>query len=588
MTEKVIYDAPLETIKSLDITESATPRRYRLLSCVDFIQAKKLVILEFTEFPNVPYTALSYVWQGNAPSKDFNSRVFTVPVPDGDAPGDPIGVEVLHETCLASMARGITHVWLDRLCIMQKSNEDKRWQIPRMYDVYRRCQICIVAPGGLQCLVRLGDETQWIHRGWTLQEAVAPAAVIVLFSWGLGSRSAYAGEIQGNIEEVTPAKSAVTSLSLIVDACTTGSLAVENGDARLLLEVKLFSSHPADRSYKDFPFWRQTRRVLSPNVGALARIMSKDLDQDAREYSIWQSALMRTSSRPVDMVFSVMGLFGVTLDTSQFGKQDRVQATIALARAILDKGGRATWLAAAFRIQPSRQISTFPLFPRTSVSGKAYVKVTGGMLEVSLLMENEYPIKEALVPIPGGSMDQEGYIKFRSKGVPIRPYSLDPALSSSDPAKPAHFQAVDKSWWGVDADISDKEAEAFAVLIGYFVHYYPGNTSAADTNNIRAAVIKRHAQDRFHVHSYLTISNKARALVLAWPEQEFRVGGPAVDIVEDLGEDLPVVSASSDQYLDNPRSTRPGVTPSLEDKVSRRARWAIPQEVLERNHLGLG
>ncbi|KAI0532868.1 hypothetical protein GGR58DRAFT_517363 [Xylaria digitata] len=524
MTEKVIYDAPLETIKSLDITESATPRRYRLLRCVDFIQAKKLVILEFTEFPEVPYTALSYVWQGNVPSKDFDGQVFTVLVPDGDAPGDPIGVEVLHETCLASMARGITHVWLDRLCIMQKSSDDKRWKIPRMYDIYRRCRICIVAPRGLQCLVCLGDETQWIHRGWASQEAVAPASVIVLFSWRLGSRSAYAGEIQGNIDEATPATSAVTSLSLTMDSCTTGILAIENGDTRLLME-------------------RQTRRVLSPNVGALARII----------------ALMRTSSQPVDMVFSVMGLFGVTLDTSQFGKQGRVRATIALARAILDKGGRATWLAAAFRIQPSRQISTFSLFPRTSVSGKAYVKVTGGMLEVLLLMENEYPIKEALVPIPRGSMDQEGYIKL--------------FLNSPDSAKPACLQAVDKSWWEVDATISYKEAELCAVLIGYFIHYYPGNTSAADTNNIRAMVIKEHAQDR--------------TWVLTWSEQEFCIGGPAVHSVEDLEEDLPVVSASKDQYLDNPRSTRPDLTPSLEDKVSRRARWAIPQEVLERNHLGL-
>ncbi|RYP35401.1 hypothetical protein DL767_003808 [Monosporascus sp. MG133] len=589
---KAVCDIPLKTLlktRSLDITESATPGKYRLISCVDFIQEERLIILEFTDFPEVPYAALSYVWQGNTPKMDLDGQVFNVPVPDaeGASAGDPIGLEVLREACVASRACGTTHLWIDRLCIMQKSTDDKRWQISRMYEIYRQCKICIVAPGGLQCLVRLDEETQWIHRGWTLQEAVAPPTVAVLFSWALGSRRAWAGDLQGNIDEVTLGRSAMMPLSLIVDACTTGSLSVENGASRLLLEVKLFSSHPADRSYRDFPFWGETRRVLSPNVGALARIMSRHLDQDAKDHSIWQSALMRTSSRPVDMVFSIMGLFGITLDTSKFGKQDRVQATIALARAIMEKGGRATWLAAAFRIQPSRQISTFPLFPRTSVSGKAFVKVTAGVQEVSLMMENEYPIAQALVPMPSGSMDHEGYVNFSSKAIPIRPHSLDPAQTPSDPAKPTYFQAVDKSWWKIQDSGVSVEREAFAVLIGYFVGYYPGGTPAADTNNIRAAIIEKHAQKRYHVRTYLALSSHVKAWVQEWPEQTFSVGGPAVDVVEDLGEKMPVVSVPKEQYLNNPRCAHSGAASSLEDQVIRRSRWAVPQEALER-HVGLG
>lgn len=592
MAGEVICSLHLETIlatKCLDITEKATPCRYRLLSCDDFIQNKQVTVLEFGDFPQVTYTALSYVWKGNVPDANLVGPVFNIPVPDGQEPGDPIGVEVLHETCVASTARGIKHLWLDRLCVLQMSKDDKKWQISRMYEIYRRCELCIVAPGGLQCLVRLDEVTQWIHRGWTLQEAVAPLAVVVLFSWKLGPRRVHAGDTQGNIDEVTPARSATTPLSLIVDACTAGTLSIENGEKRLLLEVKLFSSHAADRSYRDFPFWNETRRVLSPNVGALGRIMSPDLDRDVKDYSIWQSALMRTSSRPIDMVFSIMGLFGVALNPSEFDKNDRVRATIALAQAIMKKGGRATWLAAAFRLQPSRQVSTFPLFPRTSVSGKAFVKVkdADGVQEVSLMMENEYPVADALVPLPRGSMDQEGYLDFSSKAIPIRPHLLDSTQTSPDPAKPAYFQAVDKSWWEVEESITSMQGEMFAVLIGFFVGYYPGSTPAVNENNVRAAIIKKHAENRFHVQSYLGLSHAARAWVSTWPEQAFRVGGPAVDIAEDFGEKLPVIPNTKEQYLNNPRSSLPGNTPSLEDKVSRRARWAIPQEALERWNTGL-
>ncbi|KAI1466118.1 uncharacterized protein F4812DRAFT_97671 [Daldinia caldariorum] len=589
MAGEIICKISLETIvktKSLDITESATPCRYRLLSCNDFIEHKQVTVLEFDDFPQVPYTALSYVWKGNTLDADCADPVFNVPVPEGQEPGDDIGVEVLRETCVASTARGINHLWIDRLCVMQMSKEDKKWQIPRMHDIYRRCQICIVAPGGLQRLVRLDEVTQWIHRGWTLQEAVAPPAVFVLFSWRSGSRRAHAGDTQGNIDEVTPARSATTPLSLIIDACTAGMLSIENGEKRLMLEVKLFSSHPADRSYRDFPFWNVTRRILSPNVGALARIMSPDLDRDMKDYSIWQSALMRTSSRPVDMVFSIMGLFGVTLDTSQFGKNDRVQATIALAQAIMEKGGQATWLAAAFRVQPSRQISTFPIFPRTSVSGKAYVKVSDekGMQEVSLLIENDYPVADALVPLPKGSMDQDGYLKFSSKAIPIRPHLSDPAETSPDSARPTYFQAVNQSWWEVEEDnIVNMQGETFAVLIGFFVGYYPGSTPAVNDNTIRAAVIKKHAVDRFHVQTYLGLSHKARAWVRTWPERIFCVGGPEVDAVEDLGEELPVISNPKEQYLNNPQSSQPSGVVPLEDMLSRRARWAMSQKVLEQH-----
>ncbi|KAL7624407.1 hypothetical protein AAE478_005971 [Parahypoxylon ruwenzoriense] len=452
MAGKVICEIPLETVLgtgSLDVSESGTPGRYRLVSCADFIEAETLTILEYTDFPEVPCAALSYVWRGNSPDKNFDGRVFNVSIPQVESaePGDPIGVKVVHEACVASRARGATHLWLDRLCIMQKSKDDKRW---------------------LGCM-KFTD-------------------VVISVSSRPGA----------------------SNLSCVLMRRPSGFAVA--GHCK-----KPWRLRPS--SYHDFPFWRKTRRVLSPNVGALARIMSEDLDQDMKDHSIWQSTLMRTSSRPVDMVFSIMGLFGVALDTSKFGKDDRVQATIALAQAIVEKGGRATWLAAAFRLPPSRQISTFPIFPRTS-----------------------------------------------------------------DCAEPTYFEAVDESWWKVQDGADGVEEETFAILLGYIVGYHPGSTPAGDTNNIRAAIIEKHAENRFHVRSYIMFSRTAKAWVQTWPERAFSVGGPAVDIGEDLGEELPVITVAKEQYLNNPQSKLSSTAPSLEEKFIRRARWAIPPKTLEQTH----
>lgn len=278
---------------------------------------------EDAEFPKYAFAVVSYVWQGNTPGNGCEAYVFNIPVPQDAAPGDPISIQVLHDACLASRACGATHLWLDRVCIIQTNEKDKWWQIQQMYDIYQRCHICIVLPGGVQCLVRLDQETRWIHRGWILQEVVAPRrdSVFVLFSWSLGSRKALAGSVTGSIIEVLPSTSAMTTLSLIIDASTTGSMSIENCKKWLLVEVRLFSPHPPDREYRDFPFWRPTRRVLASNVGALARAMTADLDEHARPHLIWQSALMRTSSRPVDMVFRIMGLFGVTLNPADLKRK---------------------------------------------------------------------------------------------------------------------------------------------------------------------------------------------------------------------------------------------------------------------------
>ena len=69
------------------------------------------------------------------------------------------------------------------------------------------------------------------------------------------------------------------------------------------------------------------------------------------------------------MIFSIMGLFGIMLDPGAFDVNDCKEATIALAQAILHRGGSASWIDTATRATPFAELSTFPKFPQTGVAG---------------------------------------------------------------------------------------------------------------------------------------------------------------------------------------------------------------------------
>ena len=186
---RTILQVPLNSLSqecALDISSHATPQRYRLIDCDQFVQNGVLCIDEFADFPSIQYAAMSYVWKGNPvdPPEAQSHHRFSVA---GALDGDPISVNVLSKACLAAVKHGASYIWLDRLCIMQTNREDKNWQIKKMGEMYKRCNPCIVLPGGVQKLVRIDEETAWIHRGWTLQELLMPERALVLLSWKLGA-----------------------------------------------------------------------------------------------------------------------------------------------------------------------------------------------------------------------------------------------------------------------------------------------------------------------------------------------------------------------------------------------------------------
>ncbi|KAG1742321.1 heterokaryon incompatibility protein-domain-containing protein [Suillus paluster] len=551
---------------ALDITPFATPQRYRLIDCDQFMQNEMLCIDEFVDFPSVQYAALSYVWKGNPvdPSDAKSHHSFSVA---GALDGDPISIHVLKHACLVAVKHGVRYIWLDRLCIMQTNREDKNWQIKQMSKMYKRCNICVVLPGGVQKLVRIDEETAWIHRGWTLQELLMPERVIVLLAWKLGEGSMMADDASGSVSEVTPQESAVMSATDVLNACVAGYL-----------------SFTSTHSPSPFLIRSCVFGAASPNLSATTVAMSEELasDPDARDHAIWQSALMRTSSRPVDMVFSIMGLFGVILDPSMFHKDDRLGATIALAKEILRTGGRASWLGMSFRLPPCSTLCTFPMFAGTSVSGKALVRTKRGLREVAEFVDGEYPNELGLgAPLPGGSMDDAGYFTFSARAVHLVPRignrdERADEITNSDRRLVTSMNG--KAWEIVSEEEhgdSTSPRNTYGIILGWFQDYYPGATLAHNKHYIKGAVVEEHAPEKFHIVTFFSLHLRDRQWVKSWQERQFTVGGP--NALTHTGDDA-FDENEGYQLLEENKASRRHV-------AGAKARWARSQIEAEDDYM---
>lgn len=398
-SDHIIHEISLDNLGGgvLDITAQARPHHFRLVDCDHFLNKSVLRICEYSSFPTIPYSAISYVWRGNPVDPTHPSqredRLFSV---RGAEEADPISIDVLRHVCKASLQTNAQFFWLDRLCIMQTNRDDKAWQIANMQQLYQSAEVCLVLAGGLRRLVSLTEETAWIHRAWTLQEALLPKNTQALYSWELGellsSRSTGGTFFPSTVE---PRQSAMSDLpGLLRSSIAPPYFTLEDGrEMRPIITMFSREAHKA--------------------VVALAAATSLTEDAGARSQAIWRSALMRTSSRPVDMVFSIMGLFDVTLDTHAFHRGDRLGATIALAQAILRKGGKPHWLGAALDITPCAQFTTFPAFPETTVEGVAFLQTRDGKRTVWELTEHS---DNWLPDIPTMSdIDDDGYATICGK-----------------------------------------------------------------------------------------------------------------------------------------------------------------------------
>lgn len=340
-----VLSLPLTALPTIILNPAAPPHlaaplRFRFILVSDFLTHSLLTITSSPTLPSAPYAAVSYPWTGLPPHPNSDpTPSFRVALNHPAVPSTPISLAVLRTACLAAREHGADLLWIDQICILQTSDEDKAWQVRRMFSLYQSCKVSLVFPGGLQRLAAHDEGTNWIERAWTLQEAM-PEETWVVFAWTRGSGEV-TGLAGGQVVEVDLGMSGMMKLGgMLQVACVPGS-------ARFKGEEVKFGV-----------FGEQRDAIL-----ALMAVKEAGGREGMREMAVWRSALMRTCSVPCDMVFSVMGIFGVELEVERYGAGDREKAAADLVFEIVKRGGRASWLGAAPGCPVQSGLCLLPEFP---------------------------------------------------------------------------------------------------------------------------------------------------------------------------------------------------------------------------------
>ncbi|KAK7691544.1 hypothetical protein QCA50_004943 [Cerrena zonata] len=314
----IVYEESLESLRDaanrderIDLTGYVTPERYRFIDCRSFARDNVLRLWEMEDLPTERYVAISHVWKSLPPEENdtFIARgTFLVECEDRND-GGPISIDVLYWTALATLRMGVRLLWLDRLCILQTpteaGNRDKAWQIKKMYGVYKCCIACIILPAGLRRFTMKMEDTPWMTRAWTFQEVMVPPIVEVLFTTRLGMPPGQVVHRMDAVQYFTMVNQSV------YDDDRDGSAATREQFAQAL------------RMRDHFVQMSNNSDVGRGSIGQF--------------YDIWKFIQWRVSARPVDVVFSAMGLLGINLDPCYFSREDRFGATLAMAQQLLCK-----------------------------------------------------------------------------------------------------------------------------------------------------------------------------------------------------------------------------------------------------------
>ncbi|KAL7952294.1 heterokaryon incompatibility domain-containing protein [Trichoderma compactum] len=162
-----------------------------------------------------PYAALSYVWGTCPVFKTLQSNVKDLMQPQGlPVPSLP---KSIRDAMVLASDLGFQYIWIDSICIIQDSAEDKVQQLRMMDSIYSRASLTIVAAAGAHAnagipglqpatrcrkqhtvhiskdltLVALNPDTHrkatattWNTRGWTYQERLLSKRCVFSFPDG--------------------------------------------------------------------------------------------------------------------------------------------------------------------------------------------------------------------------------------------------------------------------------------------------------------------------------------------------------------------------------------------------------------------
>lgn len=115
----------------------------RLLRVTCFQDEVHLVSMDVTK--PVPYAVLSYCWGGDQLSQTVKSNVGIVSRTIKDLP------QTIQDAILVTRQLKLEYLWIDSMCIIQDSDEDKDALIGQMHNIYACAQVTIAASKASRC-----------------------------------------------------------------------------------------------------------------------------------------------------------------------------------------------------------------------------------------------------------------------------------------------------------------------------------------------------------------------------------------------------------------------------------------------------
>ena len=254
----------------------------------------------------------------------------------------------LTQAAKAAQFLGCEYLWLDLACIHQDRHDDKVLQIAIMGHVYERAIAVIVMPGGVAAAQDIDHYTPWMTRAWTLQEAtLSPDNVHVLILHEKWDRDNYDYTVMTtgpwyNVKNIDD-HLAVSGLRDLL-SCRKGGLKIERTSKSTGYTEKV-------------PFTVRCFGEDEALITALEGLITGQTDA-MRKSAAWRSMWLRTSTKPQDMVFSVMHLLGVHIDVDY--KRDREGLVLELARKT---SSFPSWLDIGFNIPFDPRFGLVPALP---------------------------------------------------------------------------------------------------------------------------------------------------------------------------------------------------------------------------------
>ncbi|KAK7460466.1 hypothetical protein VKT23_009187 [Stygiomarasmius scandens] len=136
-----------------------------------FINTFTLKLVQLEENSTPPsYAILSHRWMHE------EEITFEEIQKDGEDTKSKFGYRKIQAACVQARRDGLCYLWVDTCCIQHGDQDDVKNNIRSMYAFYQNAEVCYAYLVDVYELSDFGN-SEWFHRGWTLQELLAPRSL---------------------------------------------------------------------------------------------------------------------------------------------------------------------------------------------------------------------------------------------------------------------------------------------------------------------------------------------------------------------------------------------------------------------------